>query len=585
MQVASDELKELLSKRRNYPAKLRVTFGITNTEIKPNSTITTNSQTYFSDVNYITSGASPLNNYQTLEPGSWILGNGGLVLPISDWNKTGLTSEFMSTSDGTFVNNPIIVIEGIQSFSLLGLTIRFDVFRNNWCDFTVRTYLNSALQKTYNAYADGADFIVDEQFDDWNRMELEFTRTSIPYRRLRISNLEFGVYRVDTVFESAESASEVSPISDKLPTTSFEWTLFNFDQEFQPGQDTGIQKYLMDQQPVKYEWGYPLNDGTIEWVLGNTLLTTGDPSFPKDRVTLTATDTLSYCTDIYRNGIYSPSGISLYDLADDVLLKMSLPLNDDGTYRWRLWDGLKAIYTTAPLPKEAGRNCLQLIANAGGCVFLPDRTGNIVISPIDVYQTDLTIDYSMQTSSNAEVTQNPPLYSVIVGVGSYTLKAISELHSSTISIYGTEIVPIEYSESTNISATVSGGTLVNAKYYAAYAELTITANGSVAITVNGQNIERSEWNYEKQYGSSGEDLPWSNVLCTNVNTAETIAKFVGDFYVGRSIYSADYIGHPLIDSLDRIWTENDFDEKKSSLVIAHTLVYNGSWKGSLKWSN
>lgn len=195
----------------------------------------------------------------------------------------------------------------------------------------------------------------------------------------------------------------------------------------------------------------------------------------------------------------------------------------------------------------------------------------------------INIDYNHQTSFPT-VIENPPLYSVTVGVGSYITESLKEVYKSEIPISGKEIIAIEYEESINLSAIVTDAELINADFYTAYAELTILGNGIAKIIVTGNPITRIERIYEKQYGITGEILPFENTLCTNVLTAGIIASMVGDFYVTRSVYNANYNGNILIEPMDIIFTENDFEKEMKTRVISNTIEHNGAWKGGLKWS-
>lgn len=370
--------------------KLRVTFGIVDPTVAPTSMLMATSEEYFSNVQDIFSGEEYTNDYLTQERNSLILGRGGRILPISDWKPTGLTSSVVSDENGLFSENPKIILNSTQVHSTIGFTFRFDKFRNNWSNIVVRGYYNDILRAEYKINPDNYEYQIEAKIDEWNKLEFEFIKTSIPIRRVRLSNIVFGITRVDddsTTTGAAKHAIEISPTGEKLPTETFTWTLINFDKEFKPGQTTGVQKYLMEQQQVKFEWGYPVGD-EMEWVVGGNYYTTGKPSFQRHKVTLQATSLLNYLTDIYYKGLYRPEGISLYDLAEEILLAAELPLNPDGSHKWKLWDGLKEILTIAPLPKKPMRELLQLIASCGGCVFLPDADGDIKIWPKPAEETE-----------------------------------------------------------------------------------------------------------------------------------------------------------------------------------------------------
>lgn len=586
MHAVSPELRTILGNAvRMHPAQLRVTLGIVDPTVVPMSTVTAPDQAFFSNANSIVSGVDLSNNYITLETGSWVLGRGMMPLPQSGWVESGFTSNSMSNASGLFTINPKIIINSTGVHSIAGLTFRFDAIRNNWSNLIIRSYYNETLIKTATIIPDAVNYVSEEQFDDWNRLEIEFTKTSVPYRRARMTYLQFGLARVDEVFLGAKQVSEYSPISDKLPVDTFTWILVNQNGEFRPGQQEGMQKYIQDQQPVRFEWGYPLSNGTIEWVLGGNLFSTGAPTFPRNGVELRATSLLLYMTDRYVKGLYDPAGVSLYDLAERVLIDAELPLNADGSNRWKLWSGLKDIYTTSNLPKLPGRDLLQIIANAGGCVFAPDRDGNIVIMPKSDVHHELTIDYGHQTT-HAIPFDNPPLYSVTTNVYSYSEDIETDVSKISIADAGVYILDIEYQAATNLRAEITNGTIVNAVFYTEFATIKLNAGAGSELVIRGNPLRKSSVIFEKKYGVSGEILPFDNPLCTNRDTANIITTLVGDFYEKRSVFTSDYNGNILIDPLDRIWTENDFESLAAGLVIGNTIEYNvgGSWKGKLKWA-
>ena len=180
----------------------------------------------------------------------------------------------------------------------------------------------------------------------------------------------------------------------KLPTNAFDFVVIDKDKAYDPEDAQGIYAYLEAQQPVVFEFGYELNDGSIEWIPGGTTFTTSELSvdvaaaIPK--VSFKSVSTLNYLTKTYTEGLYYPSGITLYDLAEDVLQFCNIPLNAEGNSRWTLDDALKDYSTKMPLPVSEARECLQLIANAGMCVLTDDVLGNVVIAPVDYYPVDFT---------------------------------------------------------------------------------------------------------------------------------------------------------------------------------------------------
>lgn len=195
----------------------------------------------------------------------------------------------------------------------------------------------------------------------------------------------------------------------------------------------------------------------------------------------------------------------------------------------------------------------------------------------------INIDYSHQTSF-PDVLENPPLYSTMTGIGTYMQDVSKELVKLETPISGTQLIKLEYQEAVNLTSTVTGAARIRADYYTAYAEITISGSGIATIVITGNPITRVERQYERVYGRTGEILAWDNVLCTNDYSAGAITKLVGDFYTTRSIFSSNYNGHILLDPMDRILTQTDFEASMPSMLIGNTIEYNGAWRGALKWS-
>ena len=126
-------------------------------------------------------------------------------------------------------------------------------------------------------------------------------------------------------------------------------------------------------QELKVAFGYDVTgNGDIEWLPENTCyLKTWKADDVKAQ--FTATDQFDYLTGKYNNGIYYDDGISLYDLAIDVL-------NDAGITDVREYyidPYLKTVIVNNPIPSVKHSEALQIIANAGRCILYQDRNKRI----------------------------------------------------------------------------------------------------------------------------------------------------------------------------------------------------------------
>jgi hypothetical protein len=196
------------------------------------------------------------------------------------------------------------------------------------------------------------------------------------------------------------------------------FSIDNVNGEYNPYNTQGMAKYLMERQEVKTRYGLKLNDGSVEWIDGGTFYLS-EWQAKQNGITadFKARDVLEFMSGIYEDE-HDFSKRSLYDLAELVLTKAALPLNSDGTVKWRIDESLKNIYTYSPLPQDTLANCLLLIANRGKCVLYQDRTGTLRIEPFSLSATEPT-GYritSFNSYSKPEITLTKPCGTIVLNV-------------------------------------------------------------------------------------------------------------------------------------------------------------------------
>ena len=163
---------------------------------------------------------------------------------------------------------------------------------------------------------------------------------------------------------SANLKSIVSPISESLPAIDFDVTIENMDKYYNVDNADSAIQYMSTGQELEVHYGYELDDKSVEWVKGGTLYMK-DWGADDTQAKFKAVDVFEYMQDDYKKGRYYPEGISLYDLAIDVL-------EDAGVAKDKYWvdPHLKTVFVYNPLPVVTHKECLQLIANAGRSVIM-----------------------------------------------------------------------------------------------------------------------------------------------------------------------------------------------------------------------
>ena len=584
--MASLEMIKQLKKPKRNLGFLKVNFDIVDPETNPD--LSTNTEEIFSNLNNIKEATIPqTKNYATLEKNFWLL-NGSQPIYGSEELEQTYISEFMSDENCQFEENACIILHSSVYLTTLGLSMIFDSINENYArKLNVKAYRDDVLimdkDYTLDSYKDRLIFADNEELVRWNRIEIYFVESSLPYRRIRVNQLLFGIMETytDDNLLSAESKEKTSMINSELPTHTFKFTIDNMNKLFNPDNPEGWYRYILQQQPISYEWGYELDDGTIEWVLGGKMLLTGSVDVGENQVTFSTTTLINYLTKVYKKGVYNANGRSLYDLAVDVL-------NDNGidSSQYNLWEGLKELKTDAPLPKLEARQLLQIISTTGNCIFYTDREDIINIQPFEYVLNTDGMDYDFITSKPVVNVQSE-LYNSIVYINHYSIEsAVSELFKNeSLEISDNTTIEVEYDLATNIEATITGGTILNATYYGRYAILEITNNSDelVSLIITGNKIGVSQTIDSKQYNADGEDIEYKNDLVTQmVESSKSIKlkEFIGNWYNNRNIYSFNNRGDILKDTREILPIETDFSSKLIGYLVENNINYNGAWSGS-----
>lgn len=584
--MASKNMIEQLKKPKRNLGFLKVKFNIVDPETNPD--LSSNSEEIFSDLDNIKETTIPQSkNYATLEKNFWLLNDSQPIYGSEELEQTYVSS-YMSDKNCLFSDKACITLTSSVYLTTLGLTMVFDSIDKNYAKkLKVKAYRDSTMimdkDYTLSSYSDRLIFADNEELVRWNKIEIYFIESSLPYRRIRVNQLLFGIMETytDENLISAESKEKTTMINSELPTHTFKFSIDNMNKLFNPDNPQGWYRYILQQQPISYEWGYQLDDGTIEWILGGKMLLTGSVEVGENQVSFSTTSLINYLTKVYKKGVYNSSGRSLYDLAVDVLEDSNI---DSSQYN--LWSGLKSIKTDAPLPKLEARQLLQIIATTGNCILFTNRENVINIQPFNYVLNPDGMSYDFITS-NPVVKVQSELHNTIIYINHYSKEDnVSELFKNeSLEITGTKTIEIEYDLATDISATITGGTIVNANYYGRYAILKITNTGedTISLKVSGKKINNSQTIDSKQFNDDGENIEYKNDLITQMveSSKETKLKdFIGNWYNNRNIYSFENRGDIVKDTREIIPIETDFSNSLIGYLVENNINYDGAWSGN-----
>ena len=166
----------------------------------------------------------------------------------------------------------------------------------------------------------------------------------------------------------------VSSITDVIPSQDMSLTIDNQNLYYSPDNPESTIAYMEQGQEIKVAFGYDVTGcGNIEW-LNETTTYLKTWSATDVEAKFTAVDIFDYkLSGTYYRGMYRETGISLYDLAIDVL-------HDAGVIDEREYfvdPYLQDVIVYNPVPAVKHSEALQIIANAGRCALYVDRQGSI----------------------------------------------------------------------------------------------------------------------------------------------------------------------------------------------------------------
>lgn len=159
----------------------------------PGATVQTNGEAPFSHAAAIMEETEK-DEYGTLA-GNYTPVNGTMFF-LPPGNKgslnTGYVSEEVSNADGTFTKNPVITVMLGALRAYYGLKFVFG--QTLPAAFTIRTYSGGNLVTTLQVTEEEIDktTVVLYSFDDFDSLELEFTKTAEPYNRIVLNYLSLN---------------------------------------------------------------------------------------------------------------------------------------------------------------------------------------------------------------------------------------------------------------------------------------------------------------------------------------------------------------------------------------------------------
>ena len=405
MQTVSREYKRSMKEKLRNRSYIRVTIGVINQEAQSSAYVPhPENYTYYSNLKW------PLDNYQVQE-----------LYATCDQDYTAVDGSmyFLPRAREDVVLNQGIVSEELPGsieiqfpirYDIKGLTVEFG--RAYPVDFRIESD-NKTVEIAGNATE---HFVTEEIFEGATFLRFVPASMANGQSRFRIHQLTtgIGIYFDNRKILSATKKEHISPVMEELPALDFDMTIDNKDRAYDVENEESTVNFLETGQEVKVLYGQELDNGTVEWLPGATVYLR-EWSADDEEMSFSATDRFEDLDGTYYRGRYHPEGISLYDLAVDVLKDAGV---DSRTY-W-LDNYLKDVSVCNPMPVVSHKEALQLIANAGRCILYQDRSGNIFMKSSFVPDMEAASDNEVYFSHAGAVLDKKAKQSYAMTARDYT---------------------------------------------------------------------------------------------------------------------------------------------------------------------
>ncbi|MEQ2701925.1 hypothetical protein AAAV70_27785 [Hungatella hathewayi] len=405
MQTVSREYKRSMKEKLRNRSYIRVTIGVINQQAQASACVPhPENYTYYSNLKW------PLDNYQVQE-----------LYATCDQDYTAVDGSmyFLPRAREDVVLNQGIVSEDLPGsieiqfpirYDIKGLTVEFG--RAYPVDFRIESD-NKTVEIAGNATE---HFVTEEIFEGATFLRFVPASMANGQSRFRIHQLTtgIGIYFDNRKILSATKKEHISPVMEELPALDFDMTIDNKDRAYDVENEESTVNFLETGQEVKVLYGQELDNGTVEWLPGATVYLR-EWSADDEEMSFTATDRFESMDGTYYKGEYRSEGISLYDLAVDVLKDAGV---DSRTY-W-LDNYLKDVSVCNPMPVVSHKEALQLIANAGRCILYQDRSGNIFMKSSFVPDMEAASDNEVYFSHAGAVLDKKAKQSYAMTARDYT---------------------------------------------------------------------------------------------------------------------------------------------------------------------
>ncbi|MEM5766877.1 MAG: hypothetical protein AAGU32_01070 [Bacillota bacterium] len=145
-----------------------------------------------------------------------------------DSNQRAFWSSELSGEDCTFQNDPVITVNFDQQYSSLGISLVFDPATGDYCtEVNLKWYQGGTLKANVTFYPNAAQYYCKQTVTSYDKVVLTLRSTKHPFKRARLNQILFGVYRPFDMTEirKASIVNDMDLLASGLPVSTLKLTL------------------------------------------------------------------------------------------------------------------------------------------------------------------------------------------------------------------------------------------------------------------------------------------------------------------------------------------------------------------------
>lgn len=313
------------------------------------------------------------DKYTTLEHNMWVLDGSMRLYPDDVSNlQTGWMSETISDDTGAYPTGVQLTFDFSESQDSYGLTFVFDqrIPEDIPAEIKVTFYSKAGVELyTKRDMPSKAYHWMDAPVQQYSKVRIDFLKSKIPGRRVRIAEVIFGIvtnYSRDSIVSATDSQS-IDLLSESLPSATVTIKIDNQDKLYNLINPHGVYEYLQDGQYINY-W---MSINGIKINMGVRYFYAAESDDGGLTATITFNDRMIFLDDITYNG-GSTGTWTLNEAISSILTVAgikSAPLFDDDL-------GTAIIRKCIP-QNTTCREAIRMCAQAAMCACYVDRNNRL----------------------------------------------------------------------------------------------------------------------------------------------------------------------------------------------------------------